>query len=93
MGLKYTISECFRGKFIIPQKLFEILEDLQGQISEGVESEPIVKFDVKLTKSDLKKAFGKPADFNKFGVVHNAEGSYLVIAHDKSFKFIAFENI
>ena len=93
MGLKYNISDVFRGRFIIPQKLFEMLEDLDSRIEEGVESEPVVKKDVKLTKSSLKKSFGDPKKFNKIGVVHNSEGSYLVIASGSEFKIISFENI
>lgn len=93
MGLKYGIKEVFRGKFVLPQKLFEVLEDLDSKIEQGVESEPVVQNDVKLTKTGLKKAFGDPKRFNKIGVVNNTEGSYLVVAVDKEFKFIAFENI
>ena len=44
--------------------------------------------DVKLTKSALKKAFGKK--FNNIGVVHNEEGSYLILAdEDGNFKHIS----
>lgn len=93
MSLKYSVKDVFRGKFISPQKLFEILEDLDSRIGAGVESEPVVKEEVKLSKTGLKKAFGSPKEFNKIGVVHNLEGSYLVVAHDKEFKYIAFENI
>lgn len=93
MVLKYTVKEVFRGKFALPQKLFDVLEDLDSRIDNGVESEPVVKEEVKLTKTGLKKAFGDPKRFNKIGVVHNTEGSYLVIATGKEFKFIAFENI
>lgn len=93
MVLKYSISDLFRGKFLIPKPFFEVLEDLDSQISEGVECEPVVVCDVKLTKTSLKKAFGDPADFRKIGVVHNSEGSYLIVAHDKSFKHIAFMDI
>lgn len=91
MSLKYGFSEIFRGKLPAPRKLFETLEDLSNQIDKGADATPVIKKDVKLTDKDLQKAFGKK--FDKIGVVHNQEGSYLVIAHKKSFKYIAFENI
>ena len=91
MSLKYQFSELFKGKLPIPLKLFETLEDLSHQIDNGADATPVIREDVKLTAKDLRKAFGK--GFDKIGVVHNSEGSYLVIAHGKSFKYIAFENL
>ena len=91
MGLKYSFTELFRGKFPKPKQLYETLEDLQGQIENGADAIPVVKTDVKLTKSALKKAFGK--NFNNVGIVHNEEGSYLIIADKDNFKFIALEDI
>lgn len=91
MPLKYTFSELFRGRFPSAKILYAQLEDLQRQITEGADAVPIVKRDVKLTKSALKKAFGK--DFKNVGVVHNEEGSYLIIADGDKFKHIALEDI
>lgn len=93
MTLKYKFTEIFRSRFPAPQILYQQLEDLDRQIQDGADAVPVVKENVKLTKTDLKKAFGKPDKFRNVGVVHNEEGSYLVIADDKGFKFIAFEDI
>lgn len=93
MPLKYKFTELFRGKLPAPKILYDQLEDLDRQIQDGADATPIVKSNVELTKKDLKKAFGTPKKFNNVGVVHNEEGSYLVIADDKDFKFISFENI
>lgn len=95
MPLKYKFTEIFRGKFPSATILFKQLEDLQNQIDNGVEvnCEPVIKNNVKLTKSSLKKAFGDAKKFDKVGVVHNEEGSYLIISDDKGFKYIALEDI
>lgn len=93
MPLKYPFNKLFRGKLVSPQPLYETLEDLDRQIQDGADAVPVVKSDVTLTKKELKKAFGDPKKFANIGVVHNEEGSYLVIADDKNFKIIAFENI
>ena len=91
MPLKYTFSELFRGRFPSAKILYNQLEDLQRQISDGADAIPIVKSDVKLTKSALKKAFGK--NFINSGIVHNEEGSYLIVADGDDFKFIALEDL
>lgn len=91
MGLKYGIKELFHGKFPQPQNLYNQLEDLDRQIEDGADAVPVVKRDVKLTKTALKKAFGKK--FNNIGIVHNEEGSYLIIADGDKFKHIALEDI
>lgn len=92
MPLKYPFNKLFRGKLVSPQPLYETLEDLDRKIQDGADAVPIVKKDVKLTKSALKKAFGKK--FNNIGVVHNEEGSYLILAdEDGNFKHIALEDI
>ena len=90
-GLKYKINELFRGKFPNAQNLYDQLLDIDRQIEEGADAVPVVKKDVKLTKTALKKAFGK--DFKNIGVVHNEEGSYLIIADGDNFKHIALEDI
>ena len=89
--MKYKINELFQGKFPNPQNLYNQLKDLERQIVDGADAVPVVKYDVKLTKTALKKAFGK--DFKNIGVVHNEEGSYLIIADKDNFKHISFEDI
>lgn len=91
MALKYKFTELFRGRFPAPQILYKELEDLDSKIENGADAKPVVKENVKLTKTALTKAFGKK--FNNVGVVHNEEGSYLIIQSDKGFKFIALEDI
>ena len=91
MGLKYGIKELFIGKFPQPQNLYNQLQDLDRQIEDGADAVPVVRRDVKLTKTALKKAFGKK--FNNIGIVHNEEGSYLIIADEDKFKHIALEDI
>ena len=91
MGLKYGIKELFIGKFPQPQNLYNQLQDLDRQIEDGADAVPVVRRDVKLTKTALKKAFGKK--FNNIGIVHNEEGSYLIIADGDKFKHIALEDI
>lgn len=92
MPLKYPFNKLFRGKLVSPQPLYETLEELDKKIQDGADAVPIVKKDVKLTKSALKKAFGKK--FNNIGVVHNEEGSYLILAdEDGNFKHISLEDI
>ena len=91
MVLKFNITQLFVGKFPNPQNIYAQLQDLDRQIQDGADAKPIVKSDVKLTKSALKKAFGKK--FDGFGVVHNKEGSYLIIADGENFKHIALEDI
>ena len=91
MPLKYTFSELFRGRFPSAKILYAQLEDLQRQLEDGADAIPVVKSNVKLTKSSLKKAFGK--NFKNVGVIHNEEGSYLIIADGDNFKHISFEDI
>ena len=91
MALKYKITELFRNRLIVPNNLYDQLEDIDRQIQDGADAVPVVKENVKLTKTALKKAFGK--NFNNIGVVHNEEGSYLVVAKEDKFKFIPLEDI
>ena len=91
MPLKYSFSELFSGRFPKPKQLYDLLNDLQRQINDGADAVPIVKRDVKLTKTALKKSFGK--NFNNIGILHNEEGSYLVIADNNDFKFIPLEDL
>lgn len=93
MTLKYKITELFVGKFVNPQNLYNQLKDLDRKIQDGADATPIVKNDVKLTKSALKKAFGDPKKFDNIAIVNNKEGSYLIVANEKEFKFISLENI
>ena len=92
MALKYKIEQLFKGKFPNAQNLYDQLLDIDRQIKDGADAVPVVKENVNLTKTALNKAFGKK--FNNIGVVHNEEGSYLVISDGKgNFKHIAFEDI
>lgn len=91
--MKYKINELFRGKFPQASNLYDQLLDIERQIEDGADAVPVVKKDVKLTKTALKKEFGDPKKFNNIGVVHNTEGSYLVLSDDKSFKIVTLEDI
>lgn len=91
--MKYKIHELFRGKFPNAQNLYDQLLDFENQIKNGADAVPVVKKDVKLTKTALKKAFGDPQKFDNLGVVHNSEGSYLVLSDNKSFKIVTLEDI
>lgn len=91
MALLYSVKDLFRGKVVIASRLYELLEDLDKRISKGVEPKLTVKKNVKLTPTDLKKAFG--SKFNSIGIVHNNEGSYLIVADGKKFKHISLVNI
>ena len=88
----YPFNKLFSGRFPKPRLLYDELEELDRKIQDGADAVPIVKSDVKLTKTALTKAFGK--NFNNVGVVHNEEGSYLILADDKgNFKHIALEDL
>lgn len=91
MTLKYKITELFRNRLIVPDRLYDQLQDIDRQIQDGADAKPISKKDVKLTKTALKKAFGKK--FDNIGLVHNEEGSYLIIADGENYKYIALEDI
>ena len=91
--MKYKIHELFRGKFPNAQNLYDQLLDLQSQINNGADPKPLIKTDVKLTKTGLKKAFGDPKDFDSMGIIRNDEGSYLIVSDGKSYKHIALEGI
>jgi hypothetical protein len=91
MALKFNITQLFVGKFPNPQNLYSQLQDLDRQIENGADAVPVVRENVKLTKTALKKAFGK--NFKNIGIVHNEEGSYLIIADGDKFKHIALEDI
>ena len=91
--LKYKFSDLFKGKFPIQKKLFEVLEDLQKQIDDKSNAKAIVKKDVKLNKTQLKKAFGDPKNFDYVGVVINAEGSYLIVSDGVKFNFATLDEV
>ena len=82
--MKYKINELFRGKFPQASNLYDQLVDIERQIEDGADAVPVVKKDVKLTKTALKKAFGEPSKFNNLGVVHN---------DNKKFKIVTLEDI
>lgn len=89
----YPFNKLFRGKLPSPRLLYDELKELDRKIEDGADAVPVVKNDVNLTKKDLKKAFGTPKKFANIGIVHNEEGSYLVVSDDKDFKIISLENI
>ena len=90
--MKYKINELFRGKFPNAQNLYDQLLDIERKIEDGADAVPVVRENVKLTKTALKKAFGR--NFKNIGIVHNEEGSYLVIADkNDNFKHIALEDL
>lgn len=91
MALIRSFSDLFNGRFPRPQFLYQELEALDEKIENGADAKPVVKENVKLTKTALKKAFGKK--FNSVGIVHNEEGSYLIVAKGEDFKFIPLEDI
>lgn len=91
MGLKYKFNQLFSGRFPKPKQLFETLEELDNKIENGADAKPVVKSDVKITKTSLKKAFGK--NFNSIGIVHNEEGSYIIVADEDKFKYLPLEDI
>lgn len=93
MGLKYKFNQLFSGRFPKPKQLFETLEELDNRIEKGADAVPVVKNDVKLTKTSLKKAFGDAKKFKNIGIVHNEEGSYIVVADDTGFKYLPLEDI
>ncbi len=91
MALIRSFSDLFNGRFPRPQFLYEELVALDDKIENGADAKPVVKENVKLTKTALKKAFGKK--FNSIGIVHNEEGSYLIVCKEEEFKFIPLEDI
>lgn len=93
MALKYKITELFKGKFPNPSNLYDQLVDLDNKIQEGADATPIVHTNVKLTAKDLKKVFGDPKKFINIGIIHNTEGSYLVVSDNKKFKIITLEDL
>ena len=78
--MKYKISDLFRGKFPNPQNLYALFLDFEKKINEKANAKPIVAYDIKLNKTQLKKAFGDPKEFEGIAIVHNAVGSYIVVA-------------
>ena len=95
MSLKYKFTELFRNRFPVPDKLYDQLSELDRQINDGADAVPVVKNDIKLNKTALKKAFGDPTKFKNIAIIHNSEGSYLLVASpkDKSYKIVSLENI
>ena len=91
--MKYKITELFVGKFPNPSNIYSQLQDLQRQIDDGAEPKPVIKEDVKLTKTGLKKVFGDAKDFDTMGIIRNVEGSYIVISDGKNYKYIALEDL
>lgn len=78
--MKYKISDLFRGKFPNPQNLYALFLDFEKKIDEKSTAKPTVAYDIKLNKTQLKKTFGDPKKFEGIAIVHNVEGSYIVVA-------------
>ena len=94
MPLKFKFTDLFRGKFPSSKLLYEQLEDLQSQIDNKSDAKAVIKKDVKITQSSLKKAFGTPKKFDNVGVVFNNEGAYLVVSDgDKKFYFCNLDEV
>lgn len=89
MPLKFRFVELFKGRSPIPKFLYEQLEDLQKQIDE----QHIVKEDVKINKTQLTKAFGKPEEFRGMGIVRNPEAVYLIVSNGKNFEKFEFKEV
>ena len=56
------------------------MEDFAEQLDGRDAAKPVTVYDVKLNKTQLKKAFGDAKEFNNIGIVHNSEGSYIIVA-------------
>ena len=93
MSLKYKFSDLFRGKFPIPKKLYDCLESLADEIDDKPFAKPIVVQDVTVGKRALKKAFGKPEEFENIGVVCNSEGAYIIVSDGKKFYYYALNEV
>ena len=81
--------ELFKGRFPVPKFLYEQLEDLQKQIDE----QHIVKENIKINKTQLSKAFGKPEEFRGMGIVRNDDGVYLIVSNGKNFEKFEFKEV
>ena len=93
MPLKYPFKQVFKGKLPVAQKLYELLDDLQSQIDSKQEAKAIIKKDVKLNKTQLKKAFGDPKEFNAIGIVFNTEGNYIIVSDGVKYNFATLEEV
>lgn len=93
MALKYKFNQLFSGRFPKPKQLYEELESLDNKIENGADAKPVTKTNVKINKTNLKKAFGEPKNFDKIGIIHNEEGSYIIVADKDGFKHLALDDI
>lgn len=93
MPLLYNFKESQLGRFPFGHKLYEILEDFQNQLDKRNNAKAIVKKDVKLNKTQLKKAFGDPKDFDSVGIVFNSEGNYIVVSDGVKYNFATLEEV
>lgn len=89
MGLKFKYRDLWYHGKLVPKRVYEQLEDLQKQIDE----QHIVKEDVKINKTQLTKAFGKPEDFRGMGIVRNPEAVYLIVSNGKNFEKFEFKEV
>lgn len=93
MPLLYSFKESGLGRFPFGKALYEILEDFQNQLDKRNNAKAIVKKDVKLNKTQLKKAFGDPKDFDSVGIVFNSEGNYIVVSDGVKYNFATLEEV
>ena len=93
MPLLYSFKESGLGRFPFGKALYEILEDFQKQLDKRNNAKAIVKKDVKLNKTQLKKAFGDPKDFDSVGIVFNSEGNYIVVSDGVKYNFATLEEV
>lgn len=93
MPLKHSFKESQLGRFPFGKKLYEILEDFQNQLDKRNNAKAIIKKDVKLNKTQLKKAFGDPKDFDSVGIVFNSEGNYIIVSDGVKYNFATLDEV
>ena len=67
--------------------------DCQMQPVFGLALKAIIKKDVKLNKTQLKKVFGDPKEFNAIGIVFNTEGNYIIVSDGVKYNFATLEEV
>lgn len=93
MPLLYNLKESQLARFPFGKKLYDILEDFQNQLDKKTNAKAIIKKDVKLNKTQLKKAFGDPKDFDSVGIVFNSEGNYIIVSDGVKYNFATLEEV
>jgi len=93
LPLLHSFKESGLGRFPFGSKLYAILEDFQNQLDEKTKPKAIVKKDVKLNKTNLKKEFGDPKNFDSIGIVFNSEGNYIIVSDGVKYNFATLEEV